>query len=274
VAWLSISMVIPATGADALSDALLELGADSVDVEYGDALARLVVLAPPQTDPARMVNAAAASADISSPTFSARALEDEDWVRRSQAQFAPLRVGKRLWVVPSWETPPAPPAIALRIDPGLAFGTGSHPSTRLVLNYLEREIKGAECVLDYGCGSGILAIAAAKLGAGEVVAVDLDPQALSVTTDNARANGVAVRTARVEALGGARFDIVLANILSGTLIALEPLLAARTRPGGRIALSGILETQSTEVADAYAGDFAAAAVAAEERWALVEGRRK
>jgi ribosomal protein L11 methyltransferase len=274
VAWHAITLELEAVQADAFADALIEAGADSVALDPAGASTRLTALCPVQGDPAALMRAAAGLLERATPDFRAARLEDQDWVRRSQADFAPIRVGRRLWVVPSWHEPPEPDALVLRVDPGLAFGTGSHPSTRLVLNYLEKKIRGNERVLDYGCGSGILAIAAAKLGAGEVAAVDVDPQAVSATIDNARANGVALRVQPADALAEGCFHLVLANILAGTLIALEPLLAARTCPGGRIALSGILETQSDEVAAAYATDFVVATVATEEGWALVEGRRK
>jgi ribosomal protein L11 methyltransferase len=183
-------------------------------------------------------------------------------------------VSDRLWIVPSWHTPPDPAAMVVRLDPGLAFGTGSHVSTRLVLEYLEKNVRKADRVLDYGCGSGILAIVAAKLGAGEIAAVDIDPQALETAGANARDNGVILRAAAPEQLPPGTFDLVVANILAAPLITLEPLLAARTREGGCIVLSGILESQAAEVAVAYARDFDAAVIATEEGWALVGGKRR
>src|SRR5690349_12531259 len=161
----------------------MDAGADSVALEPGSGrageaqgLMRLTALAARDADAARLIASAAKNAGIASPAFRAGQVDDEDWVRRSQAQFGPVRCSERLWIVPSWHTPPGPPALVVRLDPGLAFGTGSHPSTRLVLNSLEARIRGNERVLDYGCGSGILAIAAAKLGAGAVAGVDIDPQ--------------------------------------------------------------------------------------------------
>jgi ribosomal protein L11 methyltransferase len=162
----------------------------------------------------------------------------------------------------------------VRLDPGLAFGTGSHVSTRLVLGFLERNIRKADRVLDYGCGSGILAIVAAKLGAGEVDAVDIDPQALETARLNADDNRVSVRIAAPELLGPGTYDMVVANILAGPLITLGPQLAAHTRRGGRIALSGILESQAAEVVSAYARDFDVVVGMVEEGWALVEGVRR
>ncbi len=274
MAWVSISLVLEAARAEALSEALLEAGANSVDVEFGELLARLEALVESDTDPARLVRTAAEAAGMPPPTFALRPVENEDWVRRSQSQFGPIRISGRLWIVPSWHTPPDPEAIVVRLDPGLAFGTGSHVSTRLVLRYLEQQLRAGERVLDYGCGSGILAIVAGKLGAGEIAATDIDPQALATTLANAAGNGVVLSAVAPESLPSGAFDLVLANILADPLIALEPLLAARTRTGGRITLAGILESQAAEVAAAYASDFDAGVFAIEEGWALVEGKRK
>jgi ribosomal protein L11 methyltransferase len=208
------------------------------------------------------------------PEFLAAPLKDEDWVRRSQAQFAPVTIGQRLWVGPTWHEPPPGIRAAVRLDPGLAFGTGSHASTRLVLSFLEKHVQGGERVLDYGCGSGILAIAAAKLGAAHVDAVDVDAEAIQTAADNARANQVALRALAPEMLEPALYDLVVSNILAQPLILLAPLLAARTVPGGRIALSGILDSQAAEVAAAYSRFFEARHGASEGGWALIEGLRR
>jgi len=278
VPWLSISLELDPAPAEALSDALMEAGADSVALEPAGERMRVTALAPVGADAGALVAAAAASAALPPPAFSATRLEDDDWVRRSQAQFGPIRVSEELWIVPSWCEPPDPSAIAVRLDPGLAFGTGSHASTRLVLQRIACLMRGGRAgglrVLDYGCGSGILAIVAAKLGAGEVAAVDIDPQALETSAANAAANGVRLRVALPDQLPAGTYDLVLANILAGPLIALEAQLAARVRAGGRILLSGILQAQGVEVCAAYARDFDASMAAAEEGWALIEGRRR
>jgi ribosomal protein L11 methyltransferase len=288
VPWLSITIELGRAEAEPLSDALLEAGAESVSLESAAAQPetieadtprmRLTALAPAGSDPALLVAAAAATASLAPPAFALAQVEDEDWVRRSQAQFGPIRVSDRLWIVPSWHTPPDENALVLRFDPGLAFGTGSHPSTRLVLRFLERTLDRGQSVLDYGCGSGILAIAAAKLGAGDIAAVDIDPQALSATLENAEANGTRLATSLPHEFHGAQFgrqfDVVLANILAGPLISLEPVLAGYARAGTRLALSGILESQAAEVAAAYAPHFSMRVSEMEEGWALVEGLRK
>ncbi len=293
--WLSITLELDGTRAEAVSEALVGAGALSVsmedaqagtpgeDAQFGEPdlaaprpwrRTRLQALAEAGADAAAIVGQAARACGIPPPAFSLARLEDDDWVRRTQAQFAPIRCGERIWIVPSWREAPDPGALNIRLDPGLAFGTGGHPTTRLVLAWLERAVQGGERVLDYGCGSGILALAAARLGAREVAATDLDPQALEATRANARANGLAVAVAAPEAIPGGTFDIVVANILANPLIALEPILAARARPGGRLALSGILAAQADGVCAAYAADFDCSVGAAEEGWVLLEGRRR
>ncbi len=287
MAWLSITLELEPAQAEALSDALLEAGAESVSLESTSndpatlepgARMRVVALARADCDPAALVAAAATAAAIEAPRFAVARVEEEDWVRRSQAQFGPIRIAERLWIVPSWHVPPDPAAIVVRLDPGLAFGTGSHASTRLVLQHLESNMRaagfGRPRVLDYGCGSGILAIVAGLLGAGEIVGTDIDPQALETTAANAVNNGIVVNVSSPESLPPGNFDLVLANILAGPLISLEPVLAARTRQGGHILLSGILESQAAEVCAAYARDFDAGIVATAEGWALVGGMRK
>jgi ribosomal protein L11 methyltransferase len=273
--WLALTVEIDGAQVEALSEALLESGAQSVSVDAIEApRPSVTALLGTDANPATLLAGAARACGLrETPAFRLSQVDDQDWVRRSREQFAPLSIGARLWVGPSWHEPPAGVAAAVCLDPGLAFGTGSHPSTRLVLGLLERTLRGGESVLDYGCGSGILAIAAAKLGARQVDAVDLDPQALEATEANARANGVAVRVAAPEALPAARYDVVVSNILAQPLMLLAPLLASRTAPGGRIALSGILQDQARAVAQAYADWFEIAA-SAQEGWALLEGTRR
>lgn len=293
MAWLSISLHATAGDAEAMADALLEAGALSVSCDDADAGTPreaaqfaepgesephpwrrnvLNALLPADTTPQEIVAAAAQICGIAFPPFETRRIEDEDWVRLNQRQFVPIRITERLWIVPSWCEPPEPAALNLSIDPGLAFGTGSHPTTRLMLRWLESTLQGGESVLDYGCGSGILAIAAARLGATEVAGVDIDPQAVIAAQVNASKNAVKARFFAVDAYEGAPSDIVVANILPNPLIALEPTIAGLCR--GRVALAGILEAQAGEVADAYAGDFEIEAVGHDEGWVLLAGTRK
>ncbi len=265
--WRALTLRVDGTAAEAFSDALLEAGAQSVALEPEGSLLAILSL---EQDAQALVDAAAHAAGVPAPRFATARLEDEDWVRKSQAQFNPLEIGARLWVGPTWHQPPRG-RIAVTIDPGLAFGTGTHPSTKLVLTYLERTIRGGERVLDYGCGSGILAIAAAKLGATQVDAVDLDAQAVETALANARANRVVLQATLPDALGAGHYDVVVSNILAQPLILLAPLLAAR---GPRIALSGILDEQAEEVARAYQRWFEMRTSEREERWVLLEGERR
>lgn len=265
--WLALTLEVERAAAETFSDALLDAGAQSVSLEEAGTVVVIVSL---NDDCQALIAAAARAAGIAPPRFSVASIEDRDWVRASQAQFEPLAVGARLWIGPSWREPPRG-RIAVRIDPGLAFGTGSHPSTRLVLNYLEQNIEGGEHVLDYGCGSGILAIAAAKLGAARVDCADVDPQAVETAIANARVNGVQLNAALADALPAALYDLVVSNILAQPLIVLAPLLASR---GRRVALSGILEEQAEEVMRAYEPWFDVKIAEIEERWALLVGERR
>jgi ribosomal protein L11 methyltransferase len=272
--WLGLTLELDAAGAEAFGDALLEAGAQSVSLDAPDAARpTLHAVLARDADAAGLVRRVSASLGLAPPDFSTVEIADEDWVRKTQAQFAPIEIGARLWIGPTWHRPPAD-RIAVQLDPGLAFGTGTHPTTRLVLCYLERILRGDERLLDYGCGSGILAIAAAKLGAARVDGVDVDPQAVETAAANARANGVALRAALPGALAAETYDIVVSNILAQPLMLLAPLLAARTAPGGRLALSGILESQAGEVCAAYAAFFDMKVEAVEDAWALLAGIRK
>jgi len=199
---------------------------------------------------------------------------DTDWVRVSQAQFQPMHVSESLWIVPSWCEPPDPGAINVRIDPGLAFGTGSHPTTRLCLRWLAQNLPRHASVLDYGCGSGVLAIAAAKLGAGTVVGTDIDAQAIAVGRANADANGVNARFGLPDELTSGSFDVVVANILADPLEILAPVLAERVRVGGSIVLAGILEAQAAALVEVYSQWFNIGVWAQEDGWAVLAGARR
>lgn len=273
--WLAVTLLVDAALAGPLSDALLEAGALSVTIDRPESEQPAVqALLAAHADGAALVALAAEACRLpATPAFAASRVEDDDWVRHSQAQFAPLEVGRRLWIGAHWHQPP-PGRLVVRLDPGLAFGTGSHPTTRLVLADLVANLQGGERVLDYGCGSGILAIAAARLGAAAVDATDVDPLAVETAAQNAAANGVRIRAALPDALPPAEYDCVIANILAQPLIVLAPLLAARTARGGRLALAGLLESQVEEVAAAYADWFQLRVAAAEEGWALLAGVRR
>jgi ribosomal protein L11 methyltransferase len=275
MAWLALTVKLDAAAAEVLSEALLEAGAHSVAIDTPCASRHtLTALIAADADPTAMLGRASKQTWLGRvPAFNVARIDDQDWVRRSQAQVDPVTVGKRLWIGPSWHEPPRDAAV-VRIDPGLAFGTGSHPTTRLALQFLDQHVVGGERVLDYGCGSGILAIAAAKLGAARVDAVDLDAHALEASAANTRINRVAVRALAPEALAPAVYDLVVSNILFLPLIVLAPLLAARTSRGGKIALAGILEAQARELAATYACWFEIDTVALLDGWALLAGVRR
>jgi ribosomal protein L11 methyltransferase len=273
--WRALTLQVEAGAAEAMSEALLEAGAQSVSIDGPDQLSpTLCALVDLKLDPEAWLRAAAESAGLAAtPPYTAAEIADQDWVRSTQAQFAPVEIGERLWIGPSWREPPAG-RTAVRVDPGLAFGTGTHPTTQLVLRFLETTIRGGEGVLDYGCGSGILAIAAAKLGAARVDGVDVDPQALATARDNARGNGVELHPALPQELRPGVYEIVVSNILAQPLILLAPVLAARTAQRGTLALAGILESQAAEVAAAYAPWFDMRLESVLDGWALLAGRRR
>ncbi len=216
--------------------------------------------------------------DLSTAAF--RVVEDQDWERAWLDSFRPMRFGARTWIVP-WNHPipdeaDSGEAAVVRLDPGLAFGSGTHPTTALCLEWLDAQDLRDRTVLDYGCGSGVLAVAALELGAASATAVDNDPQALTATLDNAERNGVATRIAvfAPEEAPAARYDLVVANILASALDALADTLAARVKPGGRIALSGVLAGQEGGLVRRYAEWFDALAVARREDWIRVDGVRR
>ncbi len=296
MSWLTLSVSASADYAEALSEALLEHGALSVDMLDADADTpdeQAIFGEPGEPTSAvwqhNQVNALFESdmpvADILQaactnlgifplPPHKIETLEESDWVRLTQAQFDPIRISQRLWIVPTWHTPTDPSAINIALDPGLAFGTGSHPTTRLCLRWLDSNLRGGESVLDYGCGSGILAIAAMKLGAGNAVGVDVDAQAVIASRDNAAANQVSADFYLPEGTALSQYDIVVANILTNPLRALAPLLAGATKSGGRIVLSGILAEQTEDVTRIYAQWFDMAPAVIEDGWACLSGVKK
>jgi len=293
MAFVALRFDAPAATAEAWSDAMLAAGAASVDAadanagtgdetpRYGEpghegafwSVCRLTALFAADADVEASVRRAAASLGVETPAFTLETLSEQDWVRRTQAQFGPLRIAERLWVIPSWCEPVDPQAINLELDPGLAFGTGSHPTTRLCLRWLAANLVPGQSVLDYGCGSGILAIAAAKLGAAAVAGTDVDPQAIEASRANAARNGVRARFVLPDALAPDPVDIIVANILANPLRLLAPALAARVRHGGAIVLSGILEDQVAAVRGAYRRWFKLAVWGTDEGWVALTGRR-
>jgi ribosomal protein L11 methyltransferase len=300
MSWTEVVIEIAREHAEALSDALMEAGALSVSVEDADEgteaekplfgepgmtpaeaawdRSRVVALTDVDADQGAIVAEAADAINLpQAPAFTTRAVDDADWVRLTQSQFEPIHIGKNIWVVPSWHDAPDPSALVLELDPGLAFGTGSHPTTRLCMEWLEAHPAPGKTVLDYGCGSGILAMVAKKLGAGEVTGVDIDPQAI----ESARANAVRNQCDIAYYLpddfaasnrAGEKFDIVVANILSSPLKLMAPMLSGRVAPGGSLILSGVLERQAEEVAAAYAPFIRLGVWAEQDGWVALHGQ--
>ncbi len=217
-------------------------------------------------------------ARILGPDFSYKLdpLEDKDWEREWMDNFHPMQFGRRLWICPSWRDVPDPEAVNVMLDPGLAFGTGTHPTTALCLRWLDDETVHSKTVVDFGCGSGILALAALKLGASRVVGIDIDPQALEASEENARRNQVSDRLEVYlpENQPQLQADMVVANILSGPLLELQDVITGYCRAGGRLVLSGILAEQVEKIEQAYARDFILDKSEIEGDWARVSGTRR
>lgn len=231
-----------------------------------------VVLLEADADVAATLAAAAALAGITAPAqYTIETVADQDWVRLTQSQFDPIPISPRLWIVPTWHTAPDSKAINLKLDPGLAFGTGSHPTTRLCLRWLDDNVRGGETLLDYGCGSGILAIAAVKLGAARVDGVDIDAQAVTASRDNAMLNDVSAHFCLPSEFVAGQYDIVVANILTNPLKGMAPLLAGRVRAGGHLVLSGILAEQAEDVMAVYREWFAFDPPTIDEGWVRLSG---
>ncbi|HYD60674.1 MAG TPA: 50S ribosomal protein L11 methyltransferase [Noviherbaspirillum sp.] len=298
MSWTEIVIEVARDHAEALSDALMEAGALSVSVEDADEgteaekplfgepgmepaetawdHSRVVALADEKADFAAIVAEAAAECGIAAPPYTLRAVAEQDWVRLTQSQFEPIHIGKNIWVVPSWHDAPDPDALILELDPGLAFGTGSHPTTRLCMEWLEAHPPQGLSVLDYGCGSGILAMVAKKLGGSLVCGVDIDPQAIESARYNSERNRCEIDYYLPEEFSAAAqqktYDIVVANILSSPLKLMAPMLSSRVAPGGRLVLSGILERQADEVAAAYAPFIQLSVWAEREGWVALAGQ--
>ena len=291
--WLSVSFLTDASRADPLCDALMEAGALSASIEDADAgtpderpqfgepgsinspgwdHSRVVALLEEDADVPALLAEASAAIGLSEPlNYAVGTVADQNWVQLTQSQFDPIRVSERLWIVPSWHESPDPAAINLILDPGMAFGTGSHPTTRLCLEWLERTVSPSCSVLDYGCGSGILAIAAARLGAGRVAGVDIDPQAVESARANAERNEVSALFADSAEPVAGEYDLVVANILSNPLRVLAPAICAHVRSGGCLALSGILREQAEEIIAIYAHWLPMEVADTREDWVCLSG---
>ena len=293
--WQNVSFLTDASHAEPMCDVLLDIGALSASIEDADAgtadekpqfgepgsvnspgwvRSRVVALFEPDADVAAMLAQASVAIGLDGvPEWVVEEVAEQNWVQLTQSQFDPIRVSERLWIVPSWHESPDPAAVNLVLDPGMAFGTGSHPTTRLCLEWLERNVAAGCTVLDYGCGSGILAIAAARLGASRVAGVDIDPQAVEAARANAERNGVTALFADSAQPVAGEYDLVVANILSNPLRVLAPAICAHVRSGGRLALSGILREQAEEIIAIYAQWLPMQVADVREDWICLAGTK-
>ena len=292
MSWLQISFLTNPDIAQSVADQLSELGAAAVTFEDaadqpiyepapGETLfwnkTRITGLFDAEVNPEQLQRELGQISGLKSfPNWSSKILEDQDWERAWMADFKPMQFGPQLWVCPSDQPQPDPAATNIILDPGLAFGTGTHATTALCLQWLGQNPVSDYRVIDFGCGSGILAIAAALLGASEIQAIDIDEQALIATADNAKRNQVSqlISTSYPEQLEAPRVDLLLANILAGPLVELAPKLADHTKAGGQIVLSGILIDQTESVLSAYKPFFEMNPTQVRDDWVCLSGRRK
>lgn len=290
--WIQIKLRTTNQVADTIADLLEQFGA--ISVSYTDAEDSPILEPRPGerrlwpetevtglldqgTDSEPILNALKALLGDHVPMMAVH-LEDKNWIRAWMDQFKPLKFGKHLWICPSWLSVDEPDSVVVMLDPGLAFGTGTHPTTALCLEYLDSLDLQDKQVLDYGCGSGILAVAALKLGAKNALGVDIDEQALIASKENATRNDVVEKLELFmgtdKKLNLPKSPITVANILAGPLAELEPIIADLTQSGGKLALSGILTEQSDSVIEAYSKDFVMNKVKDKDGWALLTGTRK
>ncbi len=291
MAWIQLIIQTKGEHSETIEEQLIELGAlavtltDNADQPLFEPPPgatpiwediRLVGLFEGDTDPQKIVEQLKQTLNIDPfPQYRTEALEDKDWEREWMENYHPMPFGKRLWVCPSWKQPVDPQAVNLLLDPGLAFGTGTHPTTSLCLKWLDGQDLKGKTLVDFGCGSGILAIAGVLLGASQAICIDNDPQALLATRSNAERNGVSekIQVYAPESAPAEPADFVLANILAGPLIELADTIAAYLKIGGKIALSGILEPQASAVQQAYAHLLSDIAVDTEDEWVRISGTK-
>jgi ribosomal protein L11 methyltransferase len=295
MAWLSLKIEAQDNTADLISDTLMAQGALSAIIEdaNADTLDEQPIFGEPGDPPPGIwqqnlvsalfdegVDVANIMANLQKKTklsqlqYTTEIIQEQDWVRATQSQFDPIKITDDLWIVPTWHSAPNADAINIVLDPGLAFGTGSHPTTHLCLAWLAQTVSTQNTVLDYGCGSGILAIAAKKLGAANVVGTDIDAQAIQSSLYNAEQNDVVAEFYHASKYQTQTFDIVVANILSSALSVLAPALAKSCKVGGKIALSGILKEQASDVSAIYAQWFDMQAPQTMDAWVLLTGIKK
>ena len=292
MAWLQLRMNSTDQQAEALSQAVEDLGAVSVtfvdsqdtpifEPQPGETRlwgnTDVIALFDAETDMQEVVKGLKALGYLADDVYKVEQIEDKDWEREWMDNFHPMQFGKRLWICPSWREVPDENAVNVMLDPGLAFGTGTHPTTALCLEWLEGLDLEGKTVIDFGCGSGILAIAALKLGAKNAIGIDIDPQAITASTNNAEQNGVADRLQLFlakDAPKDLKAEVVVANILAGPLKELYPTISELVLPTGDLGLSGILTTQAQGVCDTYAEKFDLDPVAENDEWCRITGKLK
>ena len=287
MAWIQLIFTSSPQQAESLSDALSECGAAAVTFQdnadqpiYEPTIGEtplwsatsVIALFDAETDTEALLTALRSQIG-ELPDHRIEAVEDKDWEREWMENFKPICFGEKLWIVPSWHEPPQPDAVNILLDPGLAFGTGTHPTTALCLQWLDKADLTGKTVIDYGCGSGILAIAAALLGANKVIGVDTDPQALEATQANAQRNGVIIETYLPQHCPTVECDLLLANILAGPLMELMPRFVELTRPDTQLVLSGILDVQADTVSQHYQAEFEMDNAVVLEEWVRLSGVR-
>ena len=291
MAWIQIRINSTNQQAEGLSDFLSDIGAvsvtfmDSQDTPIFEPLpgetrlwgnTDVIALFDAETEMALVVQALQNEGWLGAQTaYKIEQIEDKDWEREWMDNFHPMRFGQRLWICPSWREVPDPQAVNVMLDPGLAFGTGTHPTTALCLEWLDGLDLQGKTVIDFGCGSGILAIAALKLGAKNAIGIDIDPQAILASRNNAEQNGVADRLQLFlsqDKPADLKADVVVANILAGPLKELYPIISELVKPQGDLGLSGILESQAPSVCEAYAQRFELEPVAVREEWCRITGK--
>ncbi|KAA6207964.1 50S ribosomal protein L11 methyltransferase [Avibacterium paragallinarum] len=293
MAWVQIRINSTNQQAESLSDYLEEIGSvsvtfmDSQDTPIFEPLpgetrlwgnTDVIALFDAETEMQQIVHQLKSAGYLSEDTaYKIEQIEDKDWEREWMDNFHPMQFGKRLWICPSWREVPDENAVNVMLDPGLAFGTGTHPTTALCLEWLDSLDLNGKTVIDFGCGSGILAIAALKLGAKSAIGIDIDPQAILASRNNAEQNGVSDHLQLFlakDAPQDLQADVVVANILAGPLKELSPTISQLVKPQGQLGLSGILETQAQSVCEAYEAVFSLDPVAVREEWCRITGKNK
>lgn len=293
--FLQVNIVVPSSHAELLSDELMEVGALSTAIEdaYAGTDKEQPIFDEPNEPSAEIWEQSLIIAMFDTDTdvdaavallpenmrpvkeaYTVTSVADQDWVKLTQSQFDPIHVSERLWITPTWHEAPTDGSINIELDPGLAFGTGSHPTTFLCLRWLDANMPQGAAVLDYGCGSGILAITAAKLGASKVVGVDIDKQAIRASHDNAAQNQVNIEVYLPDEQPEGQFDVVVANILANPLRMLGQMLAGRVKTDGQIVLSGILAEQVEEISALYQQWFDMKPATIQDGWACLFGIKR